>query len=415
MQGSNPWGDANFMQMIHSFVVGLQHIGLKELGLIFAILVMDAALSGDNSIAINALAMDVPEKLRSRVIYLGLGLAAILRVVALAFAAFIATNPWVQVLGAFYLFYLVYGHFSKDDEEDSGAKRAPSSVASVLFSIGLLDLSLSTDNIIAVVSMSQNIAVIVIGVVASILMLAVAAQVVRKVMAHYPSLEGAAYIILAFLGAMMLAEHGAETVAWLAAKGGLGWEWMRAYTYHIGDVGEIIGVAAIIATAIMREEVYLRPRRSKSKDSAKQPANVTPSSLKARPLQAGRLDAVVSKTKSKDTVKISSPRVISRSHLPASDAPDVNLGVDVDVDTGSDSGVKSAAVDVHKHEPSHTLSPSSHPHHAHTPSVSHTSHGHTHTPSHSHTSHDSGHSHSHTSYDSGHSHTPSFDHSSHSQ
>jgi len=248
---------------IHQFVTGLQHIGVKEIGLIFAILIMDAALSGDNSIAINALAMDFPEKVRSKIIWLGLGMAAVLRVVALAFAAFIASNPWVQVVGAFYLFYLVWGHFTKSDEDGSEGTRKQRSFLGVLVSIGFLDLSLSTDNIIAVVAMSQNLAVIVIGVLASILMLAVAAQMVRIFMAKYPSLEGAAYIILAFLGVMMLAEHGAETIVWFGDKIALAKGTIAALHYSIGEIGEISGVAAIIIGTIVRDEVNKR-RQAKS-------------------------------------------------------------------------------------------------------------------------------------------------------
>ncbi len=246
-------------QFVTQFVTGLHHIGWPEVGMIFAILMMDAALSGDNSIAINAMAMDAPEKSRKKLIYCGLLLAAVLRIVALGFASFIAGNPWVQVLGAGYLFYLVYGHFSKGDDDDAEkASKKKASFVGILIAIGFLDLSLSTDNIIAVVAMSSNMAVIVIGVLASIAMLAVAAQVVRVVMGKYPSLEGAAYIILAFLGVMMLAEHGAETIVWIGEKTGLSMKAVAPYHFNLGEVGEIVGVAAIVATAVLKDK-FIRP------------------------------------------------------------------------------------------------------------------------------------------------------------
>ena len=231
------------MTVIHEFVLGLGNIGVQGIGVIFAILIMDAALSGDNSIAINALVMDLPAKMRSKAIWFGM-----------SFAAFIARNPWVQVLGAAYLFYLCWGHFSKGEEnEDGTAKPKTASLIRVLISIGFLDLSLSTDNIIAVVAMSQNIAIIVIGVLASIVMLAIAAQVVRKVMSKFPALEDAAYIILAFLGLMMLAEHGAETLVWVGDKIGVSLAMLKTYHFNLGEVGEIIGVIVIIAGAMLRD------------------------------------------------------------------------------------------------------------------------------------------------------------------
>ena len=101
--------------------------------------------------------------------------------------------------------------------------------------------------------MSQNIAIIVIGVLASIVMLAIAAQVVRKVMSKFPALEDAAYIILAFLGLMMLAEHGAETLVWVGDKIGVSLAMLKTYHFNLGEVGEIIGVIVIIAGAMLRD------------------------------------------------------------------------------------------------------------------------------------------------------------------
>ena len=250
------------MMIIHQFVYGLQHIGLQGIGLIFAILLMDAALSGDNSIAINALVLDLPEKMRAKAIWFGMILAAVFRVFALGLAAFIAANPWVQVLGAGYLFWLCYGHFKGEGEGKDRGKKQYASLVGVMVSIGFLDLSLSTDNIIAVVAMSQNIAIIVIGVLASIAMLAVAAQVVRMVMAKFPSLEGAAYVILAFLGAMMLSEHLAETVVWAGAKLGFSLEALKPFHYNLGEVGEIIGVASIVVGAVLKDKIqrHLQPK-----------------------------------------------------------------------------------------------------------------------------------------------------------
>lgn len=254
------------MTLIHQLIDGFYHIGWKEMGIIFAILVMDAALSADNSVAINALAKNVTEKLRNQVIWWGMAVAAVLRIVALAFASFIIANPWVQILGGAYLCYLVYGHFfSKDEGEDENHVKTYKSFWGVLFGIGLLDLSLSTDNVIAVVAMSQNFAVIVIGVLASIAMLAVASQVVRVLMEKIPSLEGAAYFILLFLAIIMFCGHTAETIVWLGQKCNLSFitantDTILQYKYHVGDILEIIGVSIILACAVLYDKVILKQK-----------------------------------------------------------------------------------------------------------------------------------------------------------
>jgi YkoY family integral membrane protein len=258
------------MNLIYTFFNELGHLGLPDIGIIFAILIMDAALSGDNSIAINALAMDLPEKLRNKTIWIGMVLAGILRLVALGFATFIITNPWVQILGGLYLIKLCIDHFRKEKNDEESGRKSRKSFIAVLVAIGFLDLSLSLDNVIAVVALSQNFAVIVIGVLASIAMLAVATQLVRKIMRRYPSLEPAAYIILAFLGVIMIAEHGAEFVIWtggLMNKLGIFisnyHDSIIKFSFKLGNVEEIIFVAAIIITAIVIEEIDKKRKRVK--------------------------------------------------------------------------------------------------------------------------------------------------------
>jgi len=260
------------MQIIGKFVSDFGHIGFAEIGVILAVLIMDAALSGDNSIAINALAMDLPERMRNKTIWFGMVVAAFLRLVALGCAAFIMTNPWVQILGGVYLIKLCVDHFRKEEADAESGHKSRKSFVSVLIAIGFLDLSLSLDNVIAVVAMSQNLAVIVLGVLASIAMLAVATQVVRKVMGRYKSLEPAAYVILAFLGITMIADHGADFVIWtgeflgtISTKIAGAHEIITKIHFKIGDVGEIVGVIAIIAMAIAMEEVGKHKQRKAHK------------------------------------------------------------------------------------------------------------------------------------------------------
>jgi len=237
---------------------------------VLAILAMDAALSGDNSIAINALVLDLPEKMRNRAVWFGMVLAALFRLVALAFATFIIRNPWVQILGGLYLIKLCVDHF-RDEEELQHGHRPKKHFLGVLFAIGFLDLSLSLDNVVAVVAASTNIAVIVLGVMASIAMLAVATQIVRKIINRYPSLETAGYLILAFLGVIMLAEHSSEFIFWLGSKVGFIGEFttrfpglIQAFHFHVGDVFEILGVALIIFGSIAKEEWVMRVVKRKN-------------------------------------------------------------------------------------------------------------------------------------------------------
>jgi YkoY family integral membrane protein len=232
------------------------------MGVMLAVVVMDAALSADNSIAINALAQNLPDAKRNKAIVLGMSFAAVLRLIALALAAWIIANPWVQILGGLYLIKLCVDHFRKEEVEDEVGHKLKTSLLSVLLSIGILDLSLSLDNVIGVVAMTSNLAVIVIGVLLSIAMLAVATQITRAVMKRYPLLEEAAYIILAFLGVVMLIEHTPEFLVWASETIAVHRGFIEGLHVHIGEVGSVSGVALIIFVTLVVEE--MRKRKSKT-------------------------------------------------------------------------------------------------------------------------------------------------------
>jgi YjbE family integral membrane protein len=239
----------------YGLMAGFSQIGVNEIGLIFSIIIMDAALSGDNSIAINAMAAPLPDAVRGKAIWFGMGFAAILRLVALSLAAFILANPWVQILGGLYLIKLWWDHIKSEGDEAKDHK-PKTTLVGALFAIGFLDLSLSLDNVIAVVAMTNNLAVIFLGVMISIAMLAVATQVVRLVMGRYPSLGEAAYYILAFLGINMLIQHTADFIIWTQNLFHASWHqhFISQLRIDIGDKGEIGVVGAIIVTAIAIDE-----------------------------------------------------------------------------------------------------------------------------------------------------------------
>lgn len=231
-------------------------IGMKEIGVILSIVVMDAALSGDNSIAISAMTSHLKDGLRQKAIYLGMVFAALLRFVALFFTTFIISNPWVQMVGALYLIHLCVDHFRKDEDESEGFAHREKGFFATLAAIGVLDLSLSLDNVVAITSMTTNLSVIVLGVAISIAMLVVATKITMWLMGRFPSIQDAAYVILAFLGLNMLAGHTSEFLIWANELITKHHEFVSHFKLEIGEIGEIIGVAIILGFALVKDTVF---------------------------------------------------------------------------------------------------------------------------------------------------------------
>lgn len=242
--------------MITNLLGNFHAIGIKEIGILASIVVMDAALSGDNSIAISALTKHLADNIRQKAIYIGMVLAALLRFIALFFTAFIISNPWVQILGAFYLIHLCISHFRTEEEEMEGFAHKQKGFLATLIAIGFLDLSLSLDNVVAIASMTSNLSVIFIGVGLSIAMLAVATNVTAWLMNKFPTIQDAAYIILAFLGVNMLLAHTSEFLIWAGELINKNHDSISIMKIEIGDIGEIIGVAIILGFSILKDITF---------------------------------------------------------------------------------------------------------------------------------------------------------------
>jgi tellurite resistance protein TerC len=192
-----------------------------SIGIIMAICLLDGILSVDNALVIAAVAQGLPEHQRHKAIRVGIIIAMVTRIMALSIAFVIAQIPAIKVIGAGYLLYLVWGHFSKEEGEESVSSK--NTFTSVIITIGLIDLAFSVDNVVATVGMSSHLVIIVIGVLASMLILMFAAQIMEGLMRRYPSLAHTAFIIIGFIGSMILVEDFHE----------FGWHAMTIMDYSI--------------------------------------------------------------------------------------------------------------------------------------------------------------------------------------
>ena len=216
------------------------------LSVIAGLVVLEGLLSVDNVLGIAALASELPVHQQKKAIRVGLALAYLFRVLALFVASWLATNMWVRWLGAAYLIWLMSSHLTKGhahvvaeavehhaQAEDAaeahpevvvveGAHAAPlvpgpvatAGLATVLFQIGLMDLSLSIDNVIAAVGLApKNDAgdplmwPIYAGVAIAILALQAIAPHAVTLLRKYPILEPTAFVLIGYVGAILIVEE----------------------------------------------------------------------------------------------------------------------------------------------------------------------------------------------------------------
>jgi YkoY family integral membrane protein len=202
---------------------------LAGLSVIAGLVVLEGLLSVDNVLGIAALANELPRHQQKKAIRVGLFLAYLFRVLALFVAGWLATNTWVRWLGAGYLIWLMSSHLTKGHAHDVGeqlidedasndarpvARTGPRTMRIVLLQIGLMDLSLSIDNVIAAVGLAPKLPngdpvmwPIYTGVLIAILALQQIAPHAMNLLKKYPVLEPTAFILIGYVGLLLVGEE----------------------------------------------------------------------------------------------------------------------------------------------------------------------------------------------------------------
>jgi YkoY family integral membrane protein len=203
---------------------------------ILLLIVLEGLLSVDNMLAIASLASCLPEDRRKAALRLGLIGAYAFRALALVGAAFIAGHRVMLVLGACYLLHLAADHFSGISErhENGTTKRKPRTFWRTVVAIQFLDLSLSLDNVVVAVGVAPGqMWVVYTGVFLGLLTLWLFASLSLKLIHTYPVLTHAAFLLITYVGILLLLEAG------------FGW--------HVSRGVKFSGSAAIIGLCLLYE------------------------------------------------------------------------------------------------------------------------------------------------------------------
>jgi tellurite resistance protein TerC len=234
---------------------------LAGLSVIAGLVVLEGLLSVDNVLGIAALANELPGAQQRKAIRIGLFLAYLFRVMALFVAGWLATNTWIRWLGAGYLIWLMSSHLTRGHAHDVGEQlgdddpandaapvqtAAPRPLRVVLLQIGLMDLSLSIDNVIAAVGLAPKdpsgdpvMWPIYTGVLIAILALQQIAPHAMNLLKKYPILEPTAFILIGYVGFLLIGEEAYHLIT--------------GAPIHLPAYFKFIGILMIIIIALSYE------------------------------------------------------------------------------------------------------------------------------------------------------------------
>ncbi len=177
------------------------------LPIIGALILLEGLLSVDNALVLAAIAKGVPNGKGPKALRYGIIIAILLRVVCLLFAGIIIANPWIRLLGAGYLIYLMCSHLGVAEEDEQNAHQAKSTFLATMVYIGFTDLAFSVDNVIAAVAMSNQLWVVITGVVIGIIAMQFVAQAFMKLLDVFPILAKVAYVLVGYIGVQLMVEY----------------------------------------------------------------------------------------------------------------------------------------------------------------------------------------------------------------
>lgn len=132
--------------------------------------------------------------------YLGRGLMLLV-------ASLIVQNPWLKIVGAAYLVRLAFDNLgmAEPGEEDAHVHPiAANTFWPVVLTVEMTDLIFSLDNVVAAVSLSNQLWVVMLGVAIGIVLMRFAAGWFSKAVEREPVLKTAAYILILNIGVELL-------------------------------------------------------------------------------------------------------------------------------------------------------------------------------------------------------------------
>jgi YkoY family integral membrane protein len=178
-----------------------------EASIVLLILVfLEAVLSADNAIALAAIAQGLEDKkLEGQALNIGLVFAYVLRITLLLTATWVQKFWQFELLGAGYLLWLVFQHFSsQEDEENHHHGPRFTSLWQAIPVLAFTDLAFSLDSVTTAIAVSQETWLVITGTTIGIITLRFMAGLFIRWLNEYENLEDAGYITVSFVGLRLL-------------------------------------------------------------------------------------------------------------------------------------------------------------------------------------------------------------------
>jgi len=163
----------------------------EQVIIFFQIVFIDLVLAGDNAIIIGMVASQFPPDKRKKIIFFGIGIAVILRIIFTLITAYLLQITGLRLIGGILLLYICYKLYVdvvKDNSENNNKdiKVDNSNFLKAMTTIIIADVTMSLDNVLGVAGAAKDhYLLLIFGLALSIALMATVATLVSSWIKKY--------------------------------------------------------------------------------------------------------------------------------------------------------------------------------------------------------------------------------------
>jgi len=162
----------------------------EQIIIFFQIVFIDLVLAGDNAIVIGMVASQFDNDLRKKIIFWGIGVAIILRIIFTLITAYLLQINGLKTIGGLLLLYIAYKLYKdvikSQIEEQKKIKVDNLNLSKAVMTIIIADITMSLDNVLGVAGAAKDYYILLVfGLILSILLMATVATIISKWIKKY--------------------------------------------------------------------------------------------------------------------------------------------------------------------------------------------------------------------------------------
>lgn len=177
------------------------------------VILIDVTLAGDNAIVVGMAVRNLPQQSRRIAILCGVLGAAVIRIGLALVAVRLLAIIGLTLAGGLLLMWVCWRMFRemRGDGHAETDTPAPGSLRNAIIRIIVADLSMSLDNVLAVAGAAgEHMGVLVSGLVISVVLMAVAASLIAKLLERYKWISWVGLLVVLAVAIELIVKGGGE-------------------------------------------------------------------------------------------------------------------------------------------------------------------------------------------------------------